>query len=96
MFDQRGAESHWDVMERLVLCGRREGAEGGRQRDGLNESFEKWGPRAVRCLLRGVLSQNKHTCRRIRTARTSLSSLSLFTPLSLSLRGSAFEAECNL
>lgn len=23
VFDQRGAESHWDVMERLVLCNRR-------------------------------------------------------------------------
>lgn len=35
VFDQWGAESHWDVMERLVLCDRREGAkrkERGRQR----------------------------------------------------------------
>lgn len=23
VFDQQGAESHWDVMERLVLCNRR-------------------------------------------------------------------------
>lgn len=36
VFDQWGAESHWDAMERLVLCDRGEGAE----RKRLKVSFE--------------------------------------------------------
>lgn len=28
-----GAESHWDVMERMALCDREEGAEGARERE---------------------------------------------------------------
>ena len=44
MFDQWGAESHWDVMERLALCDRGEGTERKREEDKerkseLNESF---------------------------------------------------------
>lgn len=31
MFDQWGAESYWDVMERLALCDRQEGTEGKRE-----------------------------------------------------------------
>lgn len=37
VFDQWGAESHWDVMERLVFWDRGEGRKG----DRLNESSEK-------------------------------------------------------
>lgn len=33
MFDQWGAESHWDVMERLVLCDRGVGTDRKREED---------------------------------------------------------------
>ena len=46
MIDQWGAESHWDVMERLALCNSGEGTErktekDDRARESLMRVFEK-------------------------------------------------------
>lgn len=87
VFDQRGAESHWDVMERLVLCDTWEGTgrTWGRQYSRLNERFEKsqWSPSVFKVSFTRAVANAQYLT-------SPLSSVPLSPPslcLSLSLRG---------
>lgn len=87
VFDQWGAESHWDAMERLVLCDRGEGAERKRLKVILRSKTS-----VVSFLLQGVFHRTNMCCRHMCTIQ--------FFPLSFFLPpspwASVFESGCDL